>query len=84
VSDLKAISGSEDAIHFERALAEYRESAGDFRDYADLPIEVQSEIRRRAHQIKVGKERGKKGLKSFFTIWSEYCLAASATIFRGG
>jgi hypothetical protein len=52
VSDLKAISGSEDEIYFERGLAEYRELADDFQDYAEFPAEVRNEIRRRAHQIK--------------------------------
>jgi hypothetical protein len=60
VSDLKAISGSEDENYFERALAEYREIAGDFQDYAELPAEVQNEIRRRAHQIKADQEREKR------------------------
>ena len=60
VSDLKALSGSEDEGYFERALAEYREIAGDFQDYAELPVEVQNEIRRRAHQIKADQEREKR------------------------
>ena len=60
VSDLKAISGSEDENYFERALAEYREIAGDLQDYAELPVEVQNEIRRRAHQIKADQEREKR------------------------
>jgi len=60
VSDLKAISGSGDENYFERALAEYLETAGDFQDYAELPVEVQNEIRRRAHQIKTNQEREKK------------------------
>jgi hypothetical protein len=41
-----------DELSFERALAEYRKSTGDLQDFADLPIEVQSEILRRAHHIK--------------------------------
>jgi len=40
-----------DKVSFERALAECRESTGDLQDFADLPIEAQSEILRRAHHI---------------------------------
>ena len=61
MSDLNAILRSEDEIYFERALAEYRELAGDFQDYADFSVEVQNEIRRRAHQIKSDQEREKRG-----------------------
>jgi hypothetical protein len=43
-------------VFFERALAEYRESTGDLQDFAELPIEVQSEILRRAHHIKADLE----------------------------
>ena len=50
-----------DEVFFERALAEYRESTGDLQDFADLPIEVQSEILRRAHHIKADLEREKRG-----------------------
>jgi len=50
-----------DEAFFERALAEYRESTGDLLDFAELPIEVQSEILRRAHHIKADLEREKRG-----------------------
>ena len=60
VSDLKAVPPSKYEIYFERALAEYRELAGDFQDYAEFPIEVQTAIRHRAHQIKADKEREKR------------------------
>ena len=47
-------------IYFERALAEYRELAGDFQDYAEFPIEVQNAVNYRAHQIKAEQEREKR------------------------
>ncbi|MFZ0861542.1 MAG: hypothetical protein WB781_12490 [Candidatus Sulfotelmatobacter sp.] len=50
-----------DEVFFERALAEYRELTGDVQDFADLPIEVQSEILRRAHHIKADLECEKRG-----------------------
>ncbi len=50
-----------DEVLFERALAEYRESTADLQDFADLPIEVQSEILRRGHHIKTDLEREKRG-----------------------
>jgi hypothetical protein len=50
-----------DEVFFERALAEYRESTADLQDFADLPIEVQSEILRRAHHMKADLEREKRG-----------------------
>jgi len=40
-----------DEVFFERALAENRESTGELQDFADIPIEVQSEILRRAHHL---------------------------------
>jgi hypothetical protein len=49
-----------DEVLFERALAEYRESTADLQDFADLPIEVQSEILRRAHHMKADLEREKR------------------------
>jgi len=45
-----------DEVFFERALAEYWESTGDLQDFSDLPIEVQSEILRRAHHLKADLE----------------------------
>ena len=50
-----------DEVLFERALAEYRESTADLQDFAELPIEVQSEILRRGHHIKTDLEREKRG-----------------------
>ncbi len=50
----------EDEVFFERALAEYRESTGDLQEFAELPIGVQSEILRRAHQMKADLEREKR------------------------
>jgi len=58
VSDLEAVPPYE--IYFERALAEYRELAGDFQDYAEFPIEVQNAVNHRAHQIKAEQEREKR------------------------
>lgn len=49
-----------DEVFFERALAEHRESTGDLQDFADLPIEVQSEIIRRANHINTDLEREKR------------------------
>ena len=50
-----------DEVFVERALAEYRESTGDLQDFADLPVEMQSEILRRAHHIEADLEREKRG-----------------------
>jgi hypothetical protein len=50
-----------DEVFFERALVEYRESTGDLQEFADLPIEVQTEILRRAHHIKAELELEKRG-----------------------
>jgi hypothetical protein len=58
VSELKVPSSE---ISFKRALAQYRELTGDLQDFADLPVEVQSEIVRRARHIKADQEREKRG-----------------------
>jgi hypothetical protein len=52
---------SDDDIYFSKALAEYRDDSGDYRDFVDLEAEVQHEILKRAQERKAEREREKRG-----------------------
>jgi hypothetical protein len=54
--DQNVPSQSEREGYLERALIEYRGLTGDFHPFADLPLELQDAIRRRARQIETESE----------------------------
>lgn len=52
---------SDDDIYFSKALAEYRDESGDDSDFVDLEPAIQSQILKRAHELRAEREREKRG-----------------------
>ena len=52
---------SDDDIDFSKALADYRDYSGDDSDFVDLEPAVQTQILKRAQELRAQREREKRG-----------------------